>query len=56
MRVDPMDGSPIARGIERPRKTVREIINRDLDANDLSINLIYDSTLWHRLIHVADRT
>ena len=48
--------SRIARGKERPRKTIGNNIERDLNFIGLNVNMIYDSTLWHRLIHVADST
>ena len=40
-KVDQMEGSPIARGKEKPRKIIDEIIKRDLDINGLNINMIY---------------
>ena len=40
-----MEGSPIARGRGRPRKITGEIIKRNLDANGLNVNMIYDRTL-----------
>ena len=44
-RVDQMEGSLIARGRGRPRKTIGETIKRDLNVNDLNVNMIYDRTL-----------
>ena len=44
-RVDKMDGSPIARGRGRPRKTISETIEKSLDFNGLSIDMVYDRTL-----------
>ena len=41
-KVDQMEGSPIARGKEKPRKIIYETIKRDLDINGLNINMIYD--------------
>ena len=44
-RVDQIEGSPIVRGRERPKKTIGEIIKRDLDINGLNINMICDRIL-----------
>jgi predicted GNAT superfamily acetyltransferase len=49
-RVDQMEGSQITRGRGRPRKT----ISKDLEINELALNMVYDRTLWRNLIHVAD--
>ncbi len=46
-RKDQMEGSPIARDRGIPRKTIGETIKKDLDVNGLSIDMIYDRTLWH---------
>jgi len=51
-----MDDSQITRGRGRPRKTIRESIKKDLEINDLERNMVYDRTLWHNLILVADPT
>ena len=48
-----MKGSSIARGKGRPRKIVGETIKRDLNFNSLNVNMIYDRSLWHHLIHVS---
>jgi len=45
-----MEGSQITRGQGRPRKTLK----KDLEINELDRNMVYDRTLWCRLIHVAD--
>jgi len=55
-RIDQMEDSQIKRGRGRPRKTIRETIKNDLEANKLDPNLVYDITLWCNLIHVADPT
>ena len=55
-RVDQMEGSQITRGRGRPRKTMRETIRKDLEINELEKDMVFDRTLWRRLIHVADRT
>ena len=44
-RVDQIDGSSIARRRERPRKNIDKIIKRDLDFNDLNVNIIHDRIL-----------
>jgi hypothetical protein len=51
-----MEDSQITRGRERPRKTIRETIRKDLEINKLDPNIVYNRTLWRNLIHVADRT
>ena len=40
----------------RPKKTIREVIEKDLELNDLDRSMVLDRTLWRRLIHVADPT
>ena len=54
--VDQMDDSQIARGIGRPRKTIRETIKKNVEINEFDRNVVYDRTLWSCLIHVADPT
>jgi len=51
-----MEDSQITRGRGRPRKTFRETIRKDLEINELDINMAYDRTLWRNLIHVAYHT
>ena len=46
--------SPVVKNRGRPRKTITEIIKRYLDFSGLTIDIISDITLWHRIIHVAD--
>jgi hypothetical protein len=55
-RVDQMEESLVKRGRGRPRKTIREPIRKDLEVNELDLNLVYDRTLWRNLIHVTDLT
>jgi hypothetical protein len=55
-RVDQMEKSQVKRGRGRLRKTIRETVRKDLEVNELDPNMIYDRTLWHNLIHVADPT
>jgi len=49
-RVDQMEGTQITRGRGRPRKTIK----KDLEINELEKDMVFDRTLWHRLIHVAN--
>jgi len=51
-----MKESLVKRDRERPKKTIRETIRKDLEVNELDSNLVYDRTLWRNLIHVADPT
>jgi len=51
-RVNQMEGSRITRGVGRPRK----IVKNDLEINELEKGMIFDRTLWRRLIHVTDFT
>ena len=44
-KLDQVEGCPTARNRWRPRKTIRKTIKRDLDVNDLNINMIYDRIL-----------
>jgi len=55
-RVDQMEESQVKRGRGRTRKTIRETIRKDLEINELDLNLVYDRTLWRHWIHVADPT
>jgi len=40
-----MKESQVKRGRGRPRKTIRKIIRKDLEVNELDPNLVYDRTL-----------
>ena len=40
----------------RSKKTIREVIKKDLELNDLDRSMVLDRTLWRKLIHVADPT
>lgn len=51
-----MESNPFARDRGGLRKTIGEIIKKDLNANSLSIDMVNDRTLWHNLVHVADPT
>ncbi|KAL5194660.1 Protein transport protein Sec24-like CEF [Glycine soja] len=55
-RVDQMERRQTIRGRERPKKTIREVIKKDLELNDLDRSMVLDRTLWRKLIHVADPT
>ncbi|KAF1880112.1 hypothetical protein Lal_00022241 [Lupinus albus] len=52
-RVDQMEASPVPRGRGKLRKLIGEMIKKDLQLNALSMNMIYDRTLWRRSIHVT---
>ena len=54
--VDQMDCSPYKRGRGRPKRTLNDIIRRDLLINNISPNMTIDRTQWRRVIHVADST
>jgi hypothetical protein len=51
-----MKDSRYTRGRGRLRKTIREIIQKDIEINELDRNMVYDRILWHNLIHVVDPT
>jgi len=36
------------------KETIRETIRKDLEINELEKDMVFDRTLWRRLIHVAD--
>ncbi|KAH1225701.1 Craniofacial development protein 2 [Glycine max] len=55
-RVDQMERRQTIRGRGRPKKTIREVIKKDLELNDLDRSMVLDRTLWRKLIHVADST
>lgn len=44
-RVDPIEGSSIARGRGRPRKTIGTTFKNDLEANGVLYRQIYGRTL-----------
>ena len=41
-KVDPMEKNQTTRGRGRPRKTIRKIINKDLEINDLDRSVVLD--------------
>src|SRR4051812_20689999 len=51
-RVDQKERRQTIRGRGRPRKTISEVIKKDLEINDLDRSIIFDRTLWRKLIHV----
>ncbi|KAL5195414.1 Craniofacial development protein 2 [Glycine soja] len=55
-RVDQMERRQTIRGRGRPKKTIREVIKKDLEINGLDRRMVLDRTLWRKLIHVADPT
>ncbi|KAH1257082.1 Craniofacial development protein 2 [Glycine max] len=55
-RVDQMERRQTIRGRGRPKKTIREVIKKDLELNDLDRSMVLDRILWRKLIHVADPT
>ncbi|KAH1197968.1 Craniofacial development protein 2 [Glycine max] len=55
-RVDQMERRQTIRGRGRPKKTIREVIKKDLELNGLDRSMVLDRTLWRKLIHVADPT
>ena len=54
--VDQMVWSPYKRGRGRPKRTLNDIIQRDLLINNISPSMAIDRTQWRRVIHVADPT
>jgi len=44
-RVDKMKESHVKRCRVKPRKTIRETIRKDLEVNELDLNIVYDKTL-----------
>lgn len=38
----------------RPKKTIREVIKKDLEINDFDRSMVHGRTLWRKLIHVAN--
>ena len=51
-----MEDGQGAKGRGRPKKTIHEVVKRDLHVNGLSVDMIHDRAQWRRLIHVADPT
>jgi hypothetical protein len=55
-RVHRMEDIQFTRGRGRPRKTIRETINKDLEINELDPTMVHDKSLWRNFIHVPDPT
>lgn len=53
-RIDHIERSQTTRGRGTPRKTIRKIIKKYLEINDLDRSMIFDRTLWWKLIHATD--
>ena len=53
-RVDQIEESQVKRGRGRPKKTIKENIRKDVEVNELDLNIVFDRTLWRHVIHVAD--
>ena len=49
-----MEGSPIVRGMERPKKLQEKLLKKNLDLNSLTIDMVHDKTPWRHLIHVIE--
>lgn len=45
-RVEQMERSQITRDRRRPRKTIRGVIKKDFEINDLDKSMVLDKTLW----------
>lgn len=52
-RVGKMKRNQTTRGRGRPRKTIREIIKKDIEINDLNRSMVLDRILCQKLIHIA---
>ena len=55
-KVDQVVFNPMRRGRGRLKRTLGEIIKRDLSLNGIFESLIWDRKQWRSLIHVADPT
>ena len=53
-RVDQTVWSPVNRGRERPKRTLNDVIKRDLLINNISSDMIFYRAQWRHAIHVAD--
>ena len=51
--LDKIEDGQGKKGRGRPKKTIHEVVKRDLHVNDLSVQMIYDR-VFDNLIHVAD--
>jgi len=55
-RVCQMEGNQISSGMGSSRKTKRETIKKNIEINELKNKIMFDRTLWRRLIHLSDPT
>ena len=55
-RVDQIVEDPYIRKRGRPKRTLNEVVQRDLLAKGLSPGMTYDRAKWRRMTHVADLT
>ena len=55
-KVNQMVFSPIKKGRGRPKKTLGEVIKRDIWLNSIFKSLIQDRKQWRNLIYVIDPT
>ena len=51
-----MERRQTIQGRGRPKKTLREVIKKDLEINGFDRSMVLDRTLCQKLIHVADPT
>jgi len=51
-----MEGNQISSGMGSSRKTKRETIKKNIEINELKNKIMFDRTLWRRLIHLSDPT
>lgn len=49
-----MDRRKIIRGRGIPINTIREVIKKDFEINDLDRNIVLNRILWRKSIHVVD--
>ena len=55
-RVDQIVEDSFIRKRGRPKRTLNEVVQRDLSAKGLSPGMTYDRAKWRRMTHVADLT
>ena len=52
--VEQMESEPYIRNRGRPKRTLDEVIQRDMVVKNLSVGMTRDRAKWRRVIHVAD--
>ena len=52
--VEQMEREPYIRNRGRPKRTLDEVIQRDMVVKNLSVGMTRDRAKWRRVIHVAD--